>query len=86
MSVTSSVKMVLAKAGKRALDLANLYGCSKQSMSTKMTRESWFAKDLIKVAEFTGCKLAFIYPDGTTIYIDAPKEEAPDALPSEAQE
>jgi hypothetical protein len=78
--------MVLAKAGKRALDLANLYGCSKQSMSMKMTRESWFAKDLIKVAEFTGCKLAFVYPDGTTIYIDGQKEEALGASPPRAEE
>ena len=86
MSISNCVKMALAKAGKRQLDLADLYGCSKQSMSTKFKRESWFGKDLAKIAEFTGGKLAFVYPDGQTIYIDPEKEEAPDASPSEARE
>ena len=39
MSITSSVKMALAKAEKRQIDLAALYGWSKQSMSTKFARD-----------------------------------------------
>ena len=86
MSITNSVKMALTKAGKKQIDLAKLYGWTKQSMSTKFSRESWFGKDLVKVAAFTGGRLAFVYPDGQIIYIDheEEKEEAPDALPSEA--
>lgn len=78
MSITSSVKRALTKAGKRQLDLARLYGCSKQSMSTKFTRESWFGKDLVRVAEFTGGTLAFVYPDGEliTIRTDTPGQES----------
>ena len=89
MSITNSVRMALTKAGKKQIDLANLYGWSKQSMSTKFSRGSWFGKDLAKVAEFTGGRLAFVYPDGQVIYIDPDedeKKEAPDASPSEAQE
>ncbi|MBR3018568.1 MAG: hypothetical protein IKH57_16065 [Clostridia bacterium] len=86
MSITNSVKMALTKAGKKQIDLAKLYGWTKQSMSTKFSRGSWFGKDLAKVAKFTGGRLAFVYPDGQIIYIDydEEKEEAPDALPSEA--
>lgn len=87
MSISNSVKMALAKAGKRQIDLAGLYGWSKQSMSTKFSRESWFGKDLARVAEFTGGRLAFVYPDGQIIYIDHDEpEKAPDAVTSEARE
>ena len=74
MSISKSVKMALNKAGKRQNDLAALYECSKQSMSTKINRESWFGKDLVRIAEFTGAKLAFVYPDGQIIYIDTSDE------------
>ncbi len=87
MSISSAVKMALAKAGKRQIDLAGLYGWSKQSMSTKFSRESWFGKDLTRIAEFTGGRLAFIYPDGQTIYIDHTEtEKAPNGDTSEAGE
>lgn len=62
MSISKCVKMALAKAGKRQIDLADLYGCSKQSMSTKFSRESWSGKDLIRVAKFTGGQLLYEYP------------------------
>lgn len=70
MSISKSVRMALDKGEKKQNDLAQLYGTSKQSMSTKFARESWFGKDLIRIAEFTGGRLAFIYPDGQIIYID----------------
>lgn len=87
MSIANSVKMALSKAGKRQIDLAALYGWSKQSMSTKFSRDSWFGKDLTRIAEFTGGKLAFVYPDGQIIYIEhEEKEKAPDDAASEAGE
>lgn len=70
MSISKSVRMALDKSGKKQNDLAELYGTSKQSMSTKFTRESWFGKDLARVADFTGGRLAFVYPDGQIIYIE----------------
>ena len=36
----------------------------------------WSADDLIKVAEVTGCKLAFIAPDGERLYLTT--EKSPD--------
>lgn len=86
MSISNCVKMALTKAGKRQMDLAELYGCSKQSLSVKFKRESWFGKDLAKVARFTGGRLAFVYPDGQMIYIEPETEKAPDAATSEAGE
>ena len=78
MSISNSVKMALNKAGKRQIDLAELYGCSKQAMSTKFSRESWFGKDLARVAAFTGGRLAFVYPDGQVIYIEPTPSETTD--------
>lgn len=75
MSIAKCVRMALAKAGKQQKDLAELYGVTKQSMSMKFKRDAWFGKDLTRIAEFTGGKLAFIYPDGTTISIDTESEE-----------
>lgn len=85
MSISNSVRMALNKAGKRQIDLAKQYGCSKQAMSTKLSRESWFGKDLVRVAAFTGGRLAFVYPDGQIIYIESEKlgVEDNEAAPSD---
>lgn len=80
MSISDKVKGLLALSGKRQIDLATEFGMSKQTMSNKFARNSWFANDLAKAAEFCGCKLAFIMPDGQQIIIDAEdKEKASDA-------
>lgn len=80
MTVSSKVKSVLAYYGKRQIDLAEYFGMTKQTMGNKMNRDSWSAKDLAKVAEYVGCKVAFILPDGQQIFIDPPedKEKSPD--------
>lgn len=71
MSITNSVNMALVKVGKRQWELANYFGRSRASMSLKMCNDSWYGKDLARVADFTGGKLAFVYPDGQIIYIEA---------------
>ena len=43
----------------------------KQSLSNKFAGERWSASDLIKIADFTGSKLAFILPDGERVVIAA---------------
>ena len=78
MSVSDKVKGLLALSGKKQVELAETFGMSKQTRGNKMTRNSWSARDLAKVAEFCGCKLAFIMPDGQTIYIDSEDEKDPD--------
>lgn len=70
MSITSSVRALLEIRGKRQVDLLPVFGLANpQSLSNKFRGERWSASDLVKVAEFTGCKLAFILPDGERIVI-----------------
>ncbi len=71
MAVSDKVKGLLALSGKKQIDLAAHFGMSKQTMGNKMSRNSWSASDLARVAEFCGCKLAFIMPDGQQITIEA---------------
>ena len=70
MSVSKKIKAVLQLCDKKQLDLAAHFDMSTQTMSNKMARGSWSATDLAKVAEFTGCKLSFILPDGQQIFIE----------------
>ena len=74
MSVSDSVRMSLKKARKSQLDLSRLWGNTPQAMSNKFRLERWTGQDLIRVADFTGGKLAFVYPDGQQILIEAPAE------------
>ena len=75
MSVTECVWMALRKAKRQQGEMADAWGySSKQAMNNKFNRGSWSANDLAKVAEFTGGKLAIIYPDGQEILIP-PDEE-----------
>lgn len=76
MSVSDKVKGLLALSGKKQVELATHFGMSQQTMGNKMRRGSWSANDLAKVAEFCGCKLAFIMPDGQQIAIDPEKKGA----------
>jgi len=75
MSITDKVKGLLALRGKKQLELAEHFDMSKQTMSNKMARGSWSGDDLARVAEFCGCKLAFILPDGQQILISSDNEE-----------
>ena len=80
MTISETVKGLLAMCGKRQIELAAYFGMSKQTMSNKMARNSWFGSDLIKAAEFCGCKLAFVLPNGQQIILEGEepkKEEAP---------
>lgn len=70
MSISEKVKGLLALQGKKQSELADEFGMSKQVMSNKMARGSWSASDLARAAEFCGCKLAFVMPDGQQIIIN----------------
>ena len=77
MSTASQVvKMALVKAGLKQKDLMTVFGESRslQSINNKVRLDRWFANDLALVAEMTGGKLAFVYPDGQMFVID-PKDE-----------
>lgn len=68
--VSDKIRALLALAGKRNIDLAELYGVSKQSMNNKMTNNRFSADDLIRIADFTGCRIAFVLRDGQHIFLD----------------
>lgn len=75
MSVANTVKALLRLKGKRQADLADHFNMKPQSMTNKMSRDSFSADDLIKVAEFTGCRVAFVLDDGQMLFLDSGKED-----------
>ena len=77
MTVTDSVKAVLACTGRMQMELAEYFGMSKNSFNNKMRFNRWFAKDLAKVATFAGAKLVFILPNGQQIIVED-NSESPD--------
>lgn len=70
MTISETIKGLLAMSGKKQTDLAATLGMSSnQAMNNKIRKNSWFAKDVIKAAELCGCKLAIILPDGQKLYL-----------------
>lgn len=78
MAISDKVKGLLALSGRRQIDLAEAFGMSKQTMNNKVNRDSWSGRDLAKVAEFCGCKLAFVLPDGQHIFLEDSTDKGPD--------
>lgn len=70
---SKQIKDLLEKSRMTQVELAEYFGISRQSMSNKMSRNSWSAADLCKVAHATGCKVGFILNNGETIIIDEEK-------------
>ena len=75
MTLSEAVHVALKKAGKNHQDLTRLWGNTPQAMSNKFRLERWSGQDLLRVADFTGCRLALIFPDGQEIRIDTPEKE-----------
>lgn len=72
MAISKKVKALLAEVDKKQYDLLDVLDIkSKQSLSNKFSNERWSADDLVKVAEFCGCKLAFVLPNGERIVLDS---------------
>lgn len=82
MTVSDTIKGLLAMTGKKQNDLAKVLGLSsRQVMSNKIRKNSWYASDVIKAAELCGCRLAVVMPDGEHIYLrdDSENQKSPDA-------
>lgn len=71
MSIASKVKGLLASQEKDLAGLASAFGISKQALSNKFYRNSFSAEDLLTVAEYTGCELAFLTSDGSKTVLDS---------------
>ena len=80
MSVSTAVRMALAKGNKKQTELAEFLGIQRQPVNLKLAKERWTGAELARIADFTGGKLAFIYPDGQQILIEAPEKD-PDPKP-----
>lgn len=71
MAISKKIKSLLAETDRKQADLLGVLNISsKQSLSNKFTNERWSAEDLAKIADFCGCKLAFILPNGERIVIN----------------
>lgn len=76
MSISAKVKALISIREKKQVDLMPILGMSsKQSLSNKFSNGRWSADDLARVAEFCGCKLAFVLPDDQLIVIDPEQNE-----------
>lgn len=72
MAISKKIKSLLMETDKKQSDLMEVLNMgSKQSLSNKFAHERWSAEDLVKIADFCGCKLAFVLPNGERITIDA---------------
>lgn len=81
MAISKRIKALLLETDMKQSDLMGVLDMSsKQSLSNKFTNERWSADDLVKIADFCGCKLAFVLPDGKRIVMDndTDKETDPD--------
>lgn len=68
MSISKKVKQLLLETDRKQSDLMAVLGMSsKQSLSNKFSNERWSASDLKQIADFCGCSVGFILPDGQTI-------------------
>lgn len=73
-SASAAIRMALSKINRKGNFLIESWNKSQSAVYNKFMRNNWTAKELASVAELTGGRLAFVYPDGQQIYIDAVEE------------
>lgn len=77
MAISKKIKSLLMETDKKQSDLMDVLNMgSKQSLSNKFTHERWSADDLVMIAEFCGCKLAFVMPNGERIVLNGSDENS----------
>ncbi len=76
MSVGSTVRMAAAKRDMNQTSLAKAWGVTISAINNKFYRDSWSAADLMKIAEITGAKLAFVFPDGQQLFFEPEEPKA----------
>ncbi len=70
MAISGKIKALLSLKGKDHSGLAKHLGISSQALSNKFYRDSFSAADLIKIADYFDCSLAFIVDDAQKIILD----------------
>ena len=77
MSISAKIRYLIDVSGMKQSDFVEpLHMSSKQSLSNKFVNERWSIEDGITIANLTGCKLAFIRPNGEQIILE--NEKSPD--------
>jgi transcriptional regulator with XRE-family HTH domain len=71
MSVSSKIKALLQLKEKEQVGLAQYLGITKQALSNKFYRDSFSADDLIHIAGFLECELAFIVDSSQKISLNS---------------
>ena len=61
--VSDKIKALLNMKGKKYKELAQLFNISEQAMRNKFARGSFSADELIQIANFLNCQLAFNIDD-----------------------
>lgn len=67
--VSDKIKALLNMKGKKYKELAQLFGISEQAMRNKFVRGSFSADELIQIASFANCQLAFNIDDEQKIVL-----------------
>lgn len=70
MSLTDKIKALISIRGRKNIELADYLGMSPQSFQNKLSRGSFSAEDLIKIANFLNCSLEFNIDDKQKIILD----------------
>lgn len=60
MKITNKIKALLHLNGKNFSDYARELGIKRQSLNTKANANAYKIYDLIKLADMTDCRLAFV--------------------------
>ncbi len=71
MAVSDKVKALLNLKGKKIIDLAEYFGMTQQAMRNKLSRGSFSAEDLIRIATFLDAELSFKLSANQSIILDA---------------
>ena len=75
MKISDGVKAAMTVAGVKQKDLMPVFHTTKQGVSTKIGRNSWYGKDLVAIADLIGADLAFVFPNGTIIKLQNDEQE-----------
>ena len=72
MAFSKKIKLALLKGGKSATlsELAPLYGVSPRYAGKKINSGKLSASELIKTADYCGCELAFVFPNGDKVSLN----------------
>lgn len=70
MAVSDKINALLQIRGTKKYELAEFLEMSPQSLRNKFNRGSFSAEDLIKIASFLNCTLAFEIDDRQKIILD----------------